>query len=577
MNYLLFHGLVELTSVAVAGSVFAITWNTRVHRPEGEIFFLVIGIASLCSGTIDLIHTLAYKGMNIFPGYDADLPTQLWIASRFLQSLSFLASTISLFRVLPLGPQAKAHLPVTLLLLYMITTGALLFIIFAGYFPACFIEGSGLTTFKRNSEYVICAVFVIAAFLLWLGRDRVEKDILIPLLAAFILSILVDLAFTLYRDVYGIFNMIGHILKLLVFIALYRAIVLVGIQKPFTLISRKLIESGKRFSSIVENLNDALLITDFTGSIQDLNENACGIFGYPREELLGANIALIVNQKARGKIADNMAFLGTHDDLLFEMDYIRKDSSVLPVEVSAKVVSREGDGLIQSFIRDISARKQAETSLRKTSQENRILLGELQHRAKNSFSLISSMIGLSSGAVDDPVAREAFSELDARVRSVSELYALLYSAGSPGMTTGIRLDEYCGQVASTMAGLSDRIELKVHLEEMTTAINTAAPIGIILTELMTNSFKYAFPDGLHGTLTISLEKTLAGARLMVADDGIGLPVGFNLSVNSGMGLNLVKGLAEQIEGHFSMGVNPESGGRGVRSVVEFRVGNAGRA
>lgn len=72
-NYLLFHTAVELFSIAVAGGVFMIAWNTRAW--SGNAFFLVLGVAYLFTGLLDLSHTLAYKGMPLFPEYDANLPT----------------------------------------------------------------------------------------------------------------------------------------------------------------------------------------------------------------------------------------------------------------------------------------------------------------------------------------------------------------------------------------------------------------------------------------------------------------------------------------------------------------------
>jgi two-component sensor histidine kinase len=127
-----------------------------------------------------------------------------------------------------------------------------------------------------------------------------------------------------------------------------------------------------------------------------------------------------------------------------------------------------------------------------------------------------------------------------------------------------------------MASLSDRIGLHIQLDEVVAEIDTAAPIGIILTELMTNSFKYAFPGDKRGTLSVSLEKTIAGARLTVADDGMGLPTGFDLSCCTGMGLNLVKALAEQVGGRFSIGPNPGPPGKGTIAIVDFKVGNIDR-
>ena len=74
-NYLLFHGIVELIGIAIAFSIFILVWNTRRLLPDA--FFLIIGISLLFTGSLDLLHTLAFKGMGVFAGNNADLPTQL--------------------------------------------------------------------------------------------------------------------------------------------------------------------------------------------------------------------------------------------------------------------------------------------------------------------------------------------------------------------------------------------------------------------------------------------------------------------------------------------------------------------
>ena len=86
-SYLLFHSLAELFSIVVAFGIFTIAWNSR-HILDNP-YFLLIGNAYLFIGGLDLLHTLSYKGMGIFPDSGANLPTQLWIAARYLESLSF--------------------------------------------------------------------------------------------------------------------------------------------------------------------------------------------------------------------------------------------------------------------------------------------------------------------------------------------------------------------------------------------------------------------------------------------------------------------------------------------------------
>src|SRR3989339_1986587 len=89
-NYLLFHSLVEVFSVCVAFAVFLIVWNCRRFLQNN--YLKLIGTAYLFIAMLEFLHYLSYKGMNVFTGYDANLPTQLWIIARYLQSLSFLVA-----------------------------------------------------------------------------------------------------------------------------------------------------------------------------------------------------------------------------------------------------------------------------------------------------------------------------------------------------------------------------------------------------------------------------------------------------------------------------------------------------
>ena len=114
-SFVLFHVLVEFFSVVVSGAIFVIAWSSRRFAANG--YLLVIGIAHLCVGGIDLLHTIAYKGMGLFPGFDANLPTQLWIAGRYLQSASFLLAPFFIGRRLLSRTLLTAYLAVTSLLL----------------------------------------------------------------------------------------------------------------------------------------------------------------------------------------------------------------------------------------------------------------------------------------------------------------------------------------------------------------------------------------------------------------------------------------------------------------------------
>ena len=211
---------------------------------------------------------------------------------------------------------------------------------------------------------------------------------------------------------------------------------------------------------------------------------------------------------------------------------------------------------------EIAEYKLKDEALKKSFKENKSLLAELQHRVKNSFTMICSMINLASGNGVSSDTKAVLSVLDSRVRSVSELYSLLYASGS---FSELRLDQYCARIAAPLVSLAGSIELETELDSLFLPAKMAAPIGLILTELITNAIKYAFPEGGPGTITVALKRTGTGARLEVGDGGVGLPEGFELFKNAGMGFNLVQGLTAQIEGKFKI----ERGTSGTRCTVDF--------
>ncbi len=143
-NYLLFHTLAEGFSIAVACGVFIFAWNSR-HLADNHYLFLV-GVSYLYVAVLNSAHTLSFSGMGIIHGYGPDLSTQLWIAARYLEAGTLFAAPPA-FRF---RPKVAMVIPV-----YGVVTVLLLILIFLGAFPACFVEGEGLTAFKIGSEYLM--------------------------------------------------------------------------------------------------------------------------------------------------------------------------------------------------------------------------------------------------------------------------------------------------------------------------------------------------------------------------------------------------------------------------------------
>ena len=236
-SYLLFHSLAEIFSIVIAFSIFILAWNGCNFIDNN--YLIILGIAYLFVGFIDLIHTLAYAGMGVFSGYGANLPTQLWIAARYLQSISLLMACFTFNK-------RKIKINSVILAYTIVTSFLFLSLFYWKIFPACFIEGSGLTLFKKMSEYIISLILAASLFLLLRKKEKFDSKVLRWIVISILLTIVSELAFTFYVSVYGLSNLVGHIFKILSFYYIYRAILVTGLTQPQELLYRNLKESEEK-------------------------------------------------------------------------------------------------------------------------------------------------------------------------------------------------------------------------------------------------------------------------------------------------------------------------------------------
>jgi PAS domain S-box-containing protein len=258
-NYLLFHSLAEVFSIVIAFSIFIIAWNAR--RWMENTYLLFLGISYLFIGGLDLLHTLAYTGMGVFPWATTDLPTQIWISTRYVESLSLLLAPVFL------GRRMKANF----VLVGYIAASALIIasLFYWGNFPECFVEGRGLTGFKKISEYVISGILLASIIALVRKRDYFHPGVLRFLVASVVLTIASELAFTFYAHAYGFANLVGHYFKIVSFYLIYKALIETGLRQPYDLLFRELLqreeairESERKFRALAENAPDIIASLD---------------------------------------------------------------------------------------------------------------------------------------------------------------------------------------------------------------------------------------------------------------------------------------------------------------------------
>jgi serine phosphatase RsbU (regulator of sigma subunit) len=254
-SYNLFHGLAELFSVVVEAAVFVIAWNGRRYFVNNYV--LSLGIALLFVAGVEVLHTLAYQGLSVFPGYTSNLATQLWIIARSLQTLALIVAPLLMRYRFRAG-------------WYLAAFGALwailLVLVFTQVFPDAFVPGSGLTTFKIVAEYVICAFLLGALGLLVWRRRAFEAPVFRGMAVAILVTIVSEVLFTLYNSPFGLANTGGHLLKIVAFYLVYKAVVQTALARPYSLLFRELKQSEEALRQqeeeqrqIADVLQEALL------------------------------------------------------------------------------------------------------------------------------------------------------------------------------------------------------------------------------------------------------------------------------------------------------------------------------
>lgn len=384
-SYLLFHTLIEFVTISIAFALFILTWNTREYLASNYLRLLGIGYGFIA--VIDLVHTLAYKGMNIFPGYGADLSTQLWIAARYFQAVTLIAALLFMERKVNNNAVFIGYTGVVL---------AIVAVIFSGNFPACFIDGKGLTPFKINSEYIITILLLVTLFLLFRKRKYFNNRVFILIVASIVCTAISEMSFTAYIGVYGFANMVGHFAKLFAFSFIYQAILVTGLREPFDIIFRdlkqaeealqktndtleekvkervaELHESEEKYRLIAENTVDTITVFDLNLKATFTSPSIYKLRGFTVEEVLKQPITEMLTPDSLKIVVKTFADLmaletSSNADLartvLLEVEEYCKDGSTIWVELSASFLRNKklyATGIL-TVSRNITERKHGE-------------------------------------------------------------------------------------------------------------------------------------------------------------------------------------------------------------------------
>ncbi|MCX7786844.1 MAG: ATP-binding protein [Spirochaetes bacterium] len=436
VNYLFLHSMIEGVAIVVSASLCIIGWETFSIAKNSRFLFLAVGYLGVA--LLDTLHTLAYKGMGVFPGSSANLPTQLWMAARYMEAITFLAFCFSIGKNFSF-PRAQIFWGMygwVILNLLLILTG---------FFPDCFLEETGLTPFKIASEYVVSGLFLLCVWIIIRQRSVQSKPQVILLTSALILKILSEMSFTLYTDVYGFMNYLGHVFKFFSVLLVYDALIEQTLQNPFQSL---FIE--------IEQKNEAL------------------------------------------------------------------EREVFEKEEKRRLLEQE------------NAQKEQ-------------LLREVHHRIKNNLASIMGLLQLKLETTLSQETQLVLQETIGRLQTMATLYTkLLVSTEHEHVDGKEYLETLLDAFRKLYTGFP-RVRIEQQIQPFRMDPKRLFLVGVVLNELVTNAYKYAFEGKDSGTIEVRLEHSEGWGHLFIQDDGVGITLEKRRG-STGYGLKLVEMLSSQLKG-----------------------------
>ncbi len=210
---------------------------------------------------------------------------------------------------------------------------------------------------------------------------------------------------------------------------------------------------------------------------------------------------------------------------------------------------------------DITARKQAEDALAQALETKDLLLHEVNHRVKNSLQLVSSLLSLQARQAVTPGLQQALGDAQARVAVVATMHHRLYATSQHDRTD---FASYLREMARDTVAAFDRANrITLHCAisgALVLPLDTAVPLALVVGELLTNALKYAFVGVQAGILRVELAVVKSQVDLVIADDGVGLPAGFDMARAGGLGMRVVSVLSRQIGATIAVVAQPRGAG-----------------
>lgn len=307
----------------------------------------------------------------------------------------------------------------------------------------------------------------------------------------------------------------------------------------------------KLFENIISNNWDAIMFANMNGNVEYANNAANQLYGYLGNELIGQNVD-IFNSNDSPTSNDILKELSTKGQWYGELTQKKKDNSTFDALLSVQIISDQNGTPIGFFSNSKNITEDIETAknLKKIIEEKEILLKELHHRVKNNLSIIKGILNIQGSQSENEIEINLINDFQNRVGAIATLHDTLFASQELDFIEfGTFIKELCRNTAQTFNNPDKETEISIDTDKFVISFADAVPLGLIVNEVLTNSYKHAFNDLEKGTINISLKSMKEKATILINDNGPGFD--FEKEKLSSLGISLIEGLVEQVEGMFT--------------------------
>jgi PAS domain S-box-containing protein len=317
-----------------------------------------------------------------------------------------------------------------------------------------------------------------------------------------------------------------------------------------------LLESELKYRTLFEEDPNYVMLLAIDGTILDVNKITLNIMGISKKDIIGENcntLSLVGSEGRQFQFGDLTGNLSKSDVKPIESSFIDKNGKLHWIIIYLTPLKNNKNTIIMAVGIDITDRKIDENKIKTSLLDKNILIQEIHHRVKNNMQIISSLLNLQTQYVDDQEAVNVLKESQNRVQTMAIIHEKLYQSND---LTHINFVNY---IQSLVLNLFSSYNIKksqirpiLKIENIHLNMETAVPCGLIISELISNSLKYAFPNDMKGEICIKLTSNKDGYQLCICDNGIGLPKDINFDNIKTLGLLLVNSLTTQIDGKITV-------------------------